>query len=324
VAISRGLGSIEMLDPATGEVRWRYSRSDSDDQPHLYPTAGGRLLLASYDDLGYLLLDAETGRRKAAWPGGTRDHDIQNTDPLLTGQAVSKGSDKLRGVDNDGKARWTFEPGRCTSISAVATATTAVAFLGHSCGDTPDEMTALDLKTGDKLWNRAANWMETPVVAGGLVVGREADGRSGSEMRGTLVGMDARTGEVKWRWQLPGAWACKTRLEQAGERLVLVDCPTAATAKTQTVVTAIDAASGGVSWQRTAPVALTEWTRITVTSDARVVSTREISDDCWLDVIDEAGYHRTQLLAPVVCRRGVYAVGTLVLAGGDQSVIALR
>ena len=325
IAIAREMGTIEMLDPATGEQRWRYARSDSDERPHLYATADGQLLVASFDDVGYLVLDAATGKRKETWPRGTRDHDIESTDPLLTGEQVSKGSDKLRGVDLDGKARWTFEPGRCTTIGAAATADTALAFLSLDCGDKTDKTTAMDLKTGKKLWTHPCTYLgDRPLAVGGLVVWIEPDGRPTGEMRGTLVGVEPRTGAVKWRWQLPSDWACDTKVTTAGDQLVLLNCPTVAAKETQTVVTVISAETGGVAWQRIGPVKLTA--QLTVTTDARVVTipNPDATDHCLLDVIDEAGYRQVGLPAEVACRGGVQAVGNQVLVSDRTSVMALR
>jgi predicted metal-dependent HD superfamily phosphohydrolase/outer membrane protein assembly factor BamB len=312
IATARRPATIEMLDPATGEPRWRYLRSDASGLPDLSVTGNGELLLAHFDEVGYFLLDAETGKRKAAWPGGTRDHDVQHADPLLTEERVSKGSDKLRGVDSDGQDRWTFEPGRCTSINAVATADTAVAFLGRSCGKDPDELAALDVRTGKKLWSRTEEWAGRPLVAGGLIVGLKSDRE--------LVGMDARTGELKWRWQLPSNLDCKTRVEPAGDKVVLLNCP-AGTDKTQTVVTTIDATTGGVSWQRTAPIDVS--TRVAVTDDARVVTLKRLAE-CNLQVVEESGYRQAVVPEEVQCSLGVRAVGNLVLARSAQRIVALR
>jgi predicted metal-dependent HD superfamily phosphohydrolase/outer membrane protein assembly factor BamB len=322
IAIPRQTGVVEMLDPATGELRWRYTRSDSDEKPELYPTAGGHLLLAEFSDVGYLLLDAETGTRKAAWPGGTRDHSIQQADPLLTGERVGRGSDKLRGVDVDGNDRWTFEPGRCTTMSAVATADTAVIFQGRSCGRDPDEMTGLDLKSGKTLWSRSSTDMyRRPVVVGGVVVVAEPGGDS--DVPSALVAIEPRTGSLKWRWPVPRTWACRTLLNPAGKLLVVVDCPGPDTRQSRkTIVTAIDAATGRSAWQATAQVSAR--VRVAVTSDARVVSFSRTSDGCWANVISESGYRRARLPDGIACSRDARAIGNLVLASGNGTVIALH
>ncbi|WP_433012930.1 PQQ-binding-like beta-propeller repeat protein [Kribbella sp. CA-294648] len=312
IATTRRTATVEMLDAATGESRWRYTRSDASGLPDLSVIGNGELLLAHFDNVGYLLLDADTGKRKAAWPGRTQDHDIQNADPLLTEEQVGKGSNKLRGVDTDGGDRWTFEPGRCTRINAVATADTAVAFLGRSCGKDPDELAALDLRTGEKLWSRAEEWAGSPFVAGSLVVGLKSDRE--------LVGMDARSGELKWRWPLPSALGCKTRVEQAGDKVVLLNCPPGAD-KTQTVVTAIDAGTGVVSWQRTAPIDVSR--RVAVTADARVVTLKRL-DTCKLQVVEESGFRQVPASREIFCNQGVRAVGDVVLARGSDGLIALR
>ena len=322
IAIPRQAGVVEMLDAATGELRWRYSRSDSDEKPNIVATANGRFIVAEFNDIGYLLLDADTGERKAAWPGRTRDHTIQQADPLLTGEEVARGSDKLRGVDPDGNDRWTFEPGRCTDIGAVATADTVVAFLGHSCGDEPDEMTGLDLKTGKKLWTKAPNDMyRRPVVVGGLVVVAEPGGDS--DVPAALLAIEPRTGDTKWRWPVPRNWACRTLLNAAGKLLVVVDCPGPNTRENrQTIVTAIDSDTGQTVWQTTA--AVSPRARVAVTADARVVSLARGSDGCWANVIGATGFRQVRLPTGISCSRDAVAVGNLVLTSGNTSVIALR
>ncbi|MBB5839274.1 putative metal-dependent HD superfamily phosphohydrolase/outer membrane protein assembly factor BamB [Kribbella italica] len=320
IAISRQTGTVEMLDPGSGEVRWRYSRSDTAARPRLYAAGDGQLLLADFDDFGYLMLDAATGRRTPGWPrSSTRDHSIENADPLLTGKQVSKGSDKLRGLDADGKDRWTFEPGRCTSIGATATADTVVTFLGHSCGGKPDELTALDLETGKQLWSRPADWQGvTRLVFDGLVVVLE--NREGSP--GVLVAIEARTGEVKWRWDLPTTWACDSKVAAAGRQVVLLNCPSKAAKQSAVVATVLDAQTGNLAWQRTVPGDLS--VRSTITGDARVVSVRETTHGCDLTVLTSTGQRRVALPDEVECRRGIHALGNQLLVSGEDTVIALR
>ncbi|WP_344221420.1 PQQ-binding-like beta-propeller repeat protein [Kribbella sancticallisti] len=319
IAIPRQTGVVEMLDAATGELRWRYSRSDSDEKPDIVATDNGDYVLAEFADVGYVLLDADTGKRKAAWPGDTRQHSIQQADPLLTGEEVARGSDKLHGVDPDGTTRWTFEPGRCTDIGAVATTNTVVAFLGHNCGDEPDEMAGLDLVSGKKLWTKAPTDMfRRPIVVGGLVVVAEPGGDS--DVPAALVGIEPRTGETKWRWPVPRDWSCRTLLNSAGRFLVVVDCP--GSQPSRTIVTAIDAVTGQTAWQTTAPVSARA--RVTVTSDGRVVSLARGSDGCWANVISKTGFRQVRLPTAISCSRDAVAIGNLVLTSGPGSVIALR
>lgn len=322
IAIPRQSGVVEMLDAASGEVRWRYSRSDSDEKPDIVATGNGKYVLAEFPDVGYLLLDADTGERKAAWPGSTRQHSIQQADPLLTGEEVSRGSDKLHGVDPDGSNRWTFEPGRCTDIGAVATTNTVIAFLGHSCGSDPDEMTGLDLDSGKKLWSKAPTDMyRRPIVVGGVVVVAEPGGDS--DVPAALVAIEPRTGETKWRWPVPRDWACRTLLNSAGRFLVVVDCPGPSTQENRkTIVTAVDVVTGKTAWQTTAPVS--PRARVAVTADGRVVSLSRGSDGCYANVIGKTGFHQVKLPTAISCSRDAIAVGNLVLTSGSGSVIALR
>ena len=322
IAIPRASGVVEMLDAATGELRWRYSRSDSDEKPSIVATGNGEYVLAEFADVGYLLLDADTGRRKAAWPGSTRDHLIQQADPLLTGERVARGSDKLRGVDPDGRERWTFEPGQCTGIGAVATSDTVISFLSHSCGEEPDEMTGLDLKSGKKLWTKpSTDTYRRPIVVAGLVVVAEAGGDSDTPV--ALTAIEPRSGDTKWRWPVPRTWACRTLLNAAGRYLIVVDCPgPSALESRKTLVTAIDAGTGQTTWQTTAPIS--PRTKVTVTTDGRVISLSRGLNACWANVINKTGFRQVRLPTGVSCSRDPRAIGNLVLTSGTDTVIALR
>jgi outer membrane protein assembly factor BamB len=292
-------------------------------RPELAAAGDGRYLLANFDGLGYLLLDASTGRRAAGqWPRD-EDNTLENADPLLTGQQVSKGSDKLRAVTEKGKTRWTFEPGRCTSISATATEDTAVAFLNHSCGKAPDESVGLDLKTGKELWRQANHWTgRDQVTIDGLLVVVDSDTESESKARATVIGVEARTGEVKWRWDVPESWACGSRLAKAGRQVMLLNCPSKAAERTAVVATVLDGETGRMAWQRTVPAQLS--THAKVTADGRVVWLAEVKSNCVLSVLGESGLRQVTLPEEVVCGRRLQTVGNQVLVSGRDTVIALR
>ncbi|MET7277469.1 PQQ-binding-like beta-propeller repeat protein [Kribbella sp. NPDC005582] len=321
IAIPRPNGVVDMLDAATGDLRWRYSRSDSDERPTILATGDGAYVLAEFADVGYLLLDANTGQRKAAWPSRTRNHLIQQAQPLLTGEHALHGSDKLHGLDPDGHERWTFEPGDCSDLSAVATTDAVVAFLGN-CGDEADAVTGLDLKTGKKLWSRTAtDTYRRPVVAGGLVVVAEPGGDS--DVPQALTAIEPRTGAVKWRWPVPQTWACRTLLNPAGRYLIVVDCPGPSSIQNRhTVVTAIDTATGRTAWQTTARV--DPRAKVTVTPDGRVISLSRDTEACWANIIEQAGFRQVRLPLGITCSRDAHAVGNQVLVSGDNAVIALR
>ncbi|GAA1666765.1 hypothetical protein GCM10009745_06250 [Kribbella yunnanensis] len=321
IAIPRPNGVVDMLDAATGDLRWRYSRSDSDERPTIVATGDGEYVLAEFPDVGYLLLDANTGQRKAAWPGRTRDHLIAQAQPLLTGERVLHGSDKLHGLDPNGHERWTFKPGDCSDLDAVASTDAVVAFLGN-CGGRPDAVTGLDLKSGKKLWTKTAtDTYRRPVVAGGLVVVAEPGGDS--DVPEALTAIEPRTGAVKWRWPVPQTWACRTLLNAAGRYLIVVDCPGPSTIENRhTVVTAIDTATGRTAWQVTARV--DPRAKVTVTADGRVVSLSRDAEACSANVIERAGFRQVRLPLGITCSRDAFAVGNQVLVTGDNAVIALR
>ncbi|TDW17209.1 outer membrane protein assembly factor BamB family protein [Kribbella kalugense] len=312
IAVARGRGAVEMLDPATGKSRWRYLRSDTDDSPHLYPLNGGRQVLLSYDDLGYLVLDADTGKRTAAWPSGTRDYDIQDNDPLVTGKTVSKGSDKLYGTNTDGSNRWKYEPGRCTGISATGTADVAVVELGHSCGNEPSQLVGLNLENGKKLWTKDAVMTEE-VAAGGLFVAIQS---------GRLVGIDPHSGEEKWRSEIPAEWGCPVRVEPAGNRVALISCPSQAQSQSHTVVRAVDAGTGQTV--ETTSVEMPYQREDAVTSDGRVILMGNGPRGCRLAAVGDGPVVYRQLDSSINCGFGATVAGNLVLIRSTDALIALR
>ena len=194
--------------------------------------------------------------------------------------------------------------------------------MGHSCNDEPDEMTALDLKSGKRLWTKAsADTYRRPVVVAGLVVVAEPGGDS--DVPVALTAIDPRTGDIRWRWPVPRTWACRTLLNAAGKYLVVVDCPGPSTLENRkTVVTAIDANTGLTAWQTTAPVS--PRMKVTVTADARVISLGRGASGCVANVIGSTGFRQVPLPTGISCGRDPRAIGNLVLASGTDTVIALR
>jgi predicted metal-dependent HD superfamily phosphohydrolase/outer membrane protein assembly factor BamB len=318
IAIPLQSGIVEMIDAATGELRWRYSRSDSDEKPVIAATGNGEYVLAQFADVGYLLLDANTGHRKAAWPGRTRDRFIQQSQPLLTGER----SGRLHGVDPNGHERWTYDSGDCTELGAIATAETVVTFISHTCDDRPDEMSALDVRSGKTLWTKtSADTYRRPVVVAGLVVVAEPGGDS--DVPVALTAIEPRTGDIRWRWPVPPTWACRTLLNTAGKYLIVVDCPGPSSLENRrTVVTAIDANTGLTAWQTQAPVS--PRMRVAVTADGRVISLGRGAMGCVVNVISRTGFRQVPLPAGIACSRDPRAIGNLVLTSGQGTVIALR
>jgi len=325
IALAGRSGLVEMLDPATGEIRWRYTRSDTDTRSaELYAVDGGNLVLVDFPGFGKVVLDAATGRRTSAWARGDRDHNVQKADPLLTVESVSAGSDKLRGVDPNGRVRWTYEPGRCTEIDSAGAEESAVAFLSHECGAERNELVGLDLSTGRQLWGRTTTERYHRATTVGDVVVAAVEPGGDSEPASALVAIDPRTGTERWRWQVPRAWACRTLLTPAGRLLVVVDCPGPDSRTNRTsVVTAIDTATGRTSWQHTVPVDAR--TRVAVTEDARVVTLSRTTRGCDATVVQESGYRRVRLPEGIACSRDAWVFGDQVLTSRrDGTIIALR
>jgi predicted metal-dependent HD superfamily phosphohydrolase/outer membrane protein assembly factor BamB len=316
IALARGRSAVEMIDPGTGKTRWRYIRAGTDQQPHLYALNGGRQLLVSYDYVGYLVLDADTGRRTATWPDGDLEYDVEDNDPLVTGESVSKGSDKLYGTNVDGSDRWKYEPGRCVTISATAAAETAVAELQRSCGET-SQLVGLDLKTGKQRWSRDGSF-DTLTAAGDLMVGVQKLPGIGRK----LTAFDPRTGAEKWTAEIPVEWGCSLGITWTGRRIVLVDCPSAQ-AETETVVRFLDPATGRTTATVNADV---PWqARVAVTADGRVFAMGwHSARGCWIVKLTEGAAPEHFDLGTNVRCDGAFAAGNLVLVARRDSLIALR
>ncbi len=175
-------------------------------------------------------------------------------------------------------------------------------------------MIALDVHSGRKLWDHGSEWLRDSLVSGGLAIGLRSSSKE-------LAAVEARTGELKWHWEVPATLGCDTQVEQAGAQIVLLNCP-AGKDKSQTVVTVINAADGSVAWQQTGPL---NRERAAVTADARVVSlVRAANGSCELHVIEQSGYRKAVVPPDVRCNQGVRAVGNTVIVRGADTIIGLR
>ncbi len=323
IAMPDRSGGVLMLDGQTGEQRWSYQRSDvRGERPNLFALAGGSALLVRWDDAGDLVLDTATGRRIATWSRGSRDdHEgLQSIDPLVTSQSVSKGSDKLRGTDLDGHARWTYEPGRCIDISAEAANGAVVALLDSGCGDS-DRLVGLDLRTGKQLWSQDRSDMPFgPIAADDLVVLVEGPDGSQAQLR-ELRTIDPRSGDELWHTPPPSG-DCDRPVPAGG--LLILACETG----DLTRFIAVEAATGRTVWQhQTSEV---DGDRYAVTASGRLVIGRNVSArGCTVLSIDRTGSRTVDVRAPEItadnyCRRNVYALGDLVVVETDEGAVALR
>ncbi|TDO46645.1 putative metal-dependent HD superfamily phosphohydrolase [Kribbella sp. VKM Ac-2527] len=323
IAVPDRSGGVLMLDGQTGEQRWNYRRSDVlDERPKLFALAGGAALLVRWDDAGDLVLDTATGRRIATWPPGSRDkhRDLESVDPLVTGQSVSKGSDKLRGTDLDGHTRWTYEPGRCLNISAEAANEAVVAFLDSSCGDS-DRLVGLDLRTGKELWSQDRPDMPLgPIAADGVVVVVEGPESALPDL-GELRAIDPRSGNDVWRTPAPSG-DCIRPVPAGG--LLILACETG----NLTRFVAVEAATGRTAWQHQTPEV--EGNRYAVSASSRVViGTNDTGKGCKVLSVDRTGAQTVDVRAPEItadnyCRSIVYALGDLIMIETDEGAIALR
>ena len=158
-------------------------------------------------------------------------------------------------------------------------------------------------------------------MVAGLVVVAEPGGDS--DVPAALTAIEPRTGDIRWRWEVPKTWACRTLLNAAGRYLIVVDCPGPSDLENRkTVVTAIDANTGLAAWQTLAPVS--PRLKVTVTADGRVVSLSRAASGCVANVISRAGFRQVRLPTGISCSRDPRAIGNLVLVSGANTVNALR
>jgi predicted metal-dependent HD superfamily phosphohydrolase/outer membrane protein assembly factor BamB len=319
IAVQDGASGVSMLDGRTGEKRWTYHRTDvRTDRPELYPLDGGARLLVSWDGFGQLVLDTSTGRRVARL-GGNDHESVDSADPLITGKSVSKGSNSIRGVDPDGSTRWTYEPGRCLSISAEATGDTVVTFLDSGCSD-PDRLVGLDLRAGEELWEQQTSDLPFgPVAAGGLVV--VAEGQENGDTLSRLRAIDPRSGNEVWRARAP-AGTCSRRPIASTDVLVF-DCRSGNRPR----YVAVEAATGRTVWQHQPALSSTD--RAAVTAAGQLVHRPNSNRGCQVTVAGRNGVRTVEVRDPVItpdnyCRRYVYALGDLVVVDTDEGSVALR
>ncbi len=102
-----------------------------------------------------------------------------------------------------GKARWTFESGRCVAASpAVANRVVYASFMNrppcNASGSALDgQVVAFDALTGKVRWRATVGVNESsPLVAGGLV--------TVGDWNGDVTALDARTGVQRWRFHTGG------------------------------------------------------------------------------------------------------------------------
>lgn len=227
--VSTPYGFVHALDPANGREIW--NRRIGVPMRGAPTYADGRVFVVSYDNQVHAL-DAGTGQ--VAWQHAGIPEDaglIGSSSPAVTGTtviaALSSGEVLALRTDN-GRVLWSDQlvrQGRLTPLAQLADIRglpvidrDRVFAVSHS-----GRMAAIDLSTGERIWDRDVASIETPWVAGEFVylVTNTAE----------VVCLSRRDGRVRWvrplqeredpddRNSLPVIWSGPVL---AGDRLIAV------------------------------------------------------------------------------------------------------
>ncbi len=195
-----GYGVTVAMDPASGNEKWR---NDLEIPLRGAPAvAGGKVFVVTQDnqlvalaaDTGTQLWDAVAIVENAGLLGAAA--------PAIAGDTMVIGysSGELNAIKIDtGQVTWQDNLARTARLTALASLTDIdaspvidrgrVFAIGHG-----GRMVALDLATGERVWERALGGVSTPWVAGDFLYAVSTDGE--------LVALTRRDGRIRWVTQL--------------------------------------------------------------------------------------------------------------------------
>jgi outer membrane protein assembly factor BamB len=193
---------IYALDAQTGQEKWRFKTEDSVwSSPAL---ADGVLYFGSGCDClsmkgkNFYALDSQTGQELWRFETGDR----VESSPAVADGVVYFGShdDYLYALDSQtGQERWKFKTG--DAVTASPAVADGLVYVGSRDG----HLYALDAQTGQEQWKfKAANWVESPVVANGVVYFAENRAYAVDDSKGYVYALDSRTGQELWKFQTGG------------------------------------------------------------------------------------------------------------------------
>lgn len=189
---------VMAVDRWTGVIRWRAALVRPSTPANLRLVYDGHLIVAGVETLQ--AFDEDSGTEVWRAPGLGRYLGVAQRDVLLTGSPDGR---LIRLEAADGRARWaTVVAAGATVYAPRADAHGGVAAFA-STGVVG--LVAFDVDTGALRWQRewaaprelGDGWGGGPHLAGTIAVMAEADGR--------LLGIDRRTGEIKWTVPMPDA-----------------------------------------------------------------------------------------------------------------------
>jgi outer membrane protein assembly factor BamB len=201
IFVTTGFGRIHALDPADGKQFWM---RDYEVPFHAAPTADGGRLFAVTNDNQLFVLAEDDGRELWSHQGISEQAGmLANSSPAIASDAVvvpySSGELYAFRVQN-GTVLWTDSLTRTGPVTPLATISDIagrpvidrgrVVAISHS-----GRLVSIDLKSGERIWTRDIDGIQTPWVAGDfiyLVTGEQE-----------LVCITWDDGRIRWITQLP-------------------------------------------------------------------------------------------------------------------------
>lgn len=216
--------NVIMVDRATGDIRWTYTRSDEPGRVSVASTGGGRQVLAWWGSGHVYVLDARTGERVGHW--STEETGSRLLDPALPVVARAGSDDRttIARVSADGRDVWTYPVGRCAGARATLAESAVVVTVLPHCAGTSGRLLALDPRTGGELWSSGTAGDVRAVVPGTAVT---VEPPGGARATGSLSAIDLVDGRTRWTTELPRhprGMPCVDQQVHASVRVAVVIC----------------------------------------------------------------------------------------------------
>lgn len=199
-------GEAVALDAATGTTLWREKLTAPARVP---PTVDGNLVFVVGHDNQIVALDGDSGRTVWSYTSVAEGAAIVGAgNPAVEGGIVVapfSSGDLVALREDSGRVAWTDSLIRAQRLSSVATINDIagspvidrgrVYAISHS-----GRMVALDLRTGDRIWEQSIGGVQAPWVAGDFLFAITIDA--------DLVCLSRRDGRIRWvrplqRWERP-------------------------------------------------------------------------------------------------------------------------
>jgi outer membrane protein assembly factor BamB len=199
-------GEAVALDAATGTTLWREKLTAPARVP---PTVDGNLVFVVGHDNQIVALDGDSGRTVWSYTSVAEGAGIVGAgNPAVEGGIVVapfSSGDLVALREDSGRVAWTDSLIRAQRLSSVATINDIagspvidrgrVYAISHS-----GRMVALDLRTGDRIWEQSIGGVQAPWVAGDFLFAITIDA--------DLVCLSRRDGRIRWvrplqRWERP-------------------------------------------------------------------------------------------------------------------------